>query len=98
MCIRDSIDAGLRPHKSNLGVPGDQGVHNLVGPASIYQCQVNALLLEIPQLDSRILGRIEDGVGHLIEGYGGQIFVLGPIPFAAGEGQTGEGEGGKKTK
>ena len=60
------VDAGLGSHESDLGIAGDEGGHDLVGSASVYQGQVNAFFLEIAQLNGRVLGGIEDGMSDLI--------------------------------
>ena len=61
-----SIDTRLRSHEPDVRIPGYQGCHDLVSPGTVYQCQIDSLLLKIPQLDGGILGRVEDGVGNLI--------------------------------
>ena len=60
------VNAGLGAHKADVGVPGNQRSHDLVGPASVHKGQVNALLLKIPQLNGCVLGGIEDRMGNFI--------------------------------
>ena len=63
------VHGRLRAHKADLGIPGNDGGHHLVGAVAVHQIQLDSLLLKISFLNGHILGRVEDGMSHLIEGH-----------------------------
>ena len=50
-----SIDTRLRSMNPMSASPDYQAC-DLVSPCTVYQCQIDSLLLKIPQLDGGILG------------------------------------------
>ena len=50
-----------------MGVAGDKGGHDLVGSRTVDKGQVDAFILKIAQLNGRVLGGVEDGMGYLVE-------------------------------
>ena len=61
------IDAGLRAGQTDIRLAGDYGGHHLVGSAAVDQLHLQALLGKEALAQGHILGRIEDGVGDLVE-------------------------------
>ena len=61
------VDAGFGAHKTNLGVAGDKGGHNLISTRAVDKGQVDAFVLKVAQFNGCVLGGVEDGMGYLVE-------------------------------
>ena len=61
------VDAGFGAHKTNLGVAGDKGGHNLISTGTVDKGQVDAFVLKVAQFNGCVLGGVEDGMGYLVE-------------------------------
>ena len=61
------IHRRLGPRKADLRISRDHGSHYGIRAAPVDQFDLQSLVTEISQLDSSILGRIKNGMGHFAD-------------------------------
>ena len=75
------IDGGFRAGQADIHLPGDNGCHDFIRTFAVDKLHIQSLVFKIPQRDSRILGRIEDRMGHFAD----RDFYLFLLGRAAGQ-------------